>query len=81
MTIAVVDIVEERLIWPTTPWSDDPRLKRIGRFQLRATYDGLRGIGWKALEAAGLTSDEIEALTAACKAQLVDETYRPFLPV
>lgn len=38
-----VDVVEKRFKWPIGPWSSDPRLKEIGRWNLLNWEEGMEG--------------------------------------
>lgn len=38
-----VDVVEKRYKWPIGPWSSDPRLKEIGRWNLLNWDEGMEG--------------------------------------
>jgi hypothetical protein len=38
-----VDIVEKKIKWPLGPWSSDPKLKEIGRWNLLNWEEGLEG--------------------------------------
>ncbi|KAL9532416.1 Methyltransferase [Sphaerulina musiva] len=54
-----VDVVEKRFKWPIGPWSSDPRLKEIGRWNLLNWEEGMEGwviapytrvLGWSAAD-------------------------------
>lgn len=38
-----VDVVEKRFRWPVGPWSSDPKLKEIGRWNLLNWEEGMEG--------------------------------------
>ena len=38
-----VDVVEKRFIWPIGPWSSDPKLKEVGRWNLLNWEEGMEG--------------------------------------
>lgn len=38
-----VDVVEKRYRWPIGPWSSDPRLKELGRWNLLNWEEGMEG--------------------------------------
>lgn len=38
-----VDVVEYKFKWPLGPWSNDPRLKDIGRWNMHSWEIGLEG--------------------------------------
>ena len=38
-----VDVVEKRYKWPVGPWSSDPRMKEIGRWNLLNWEEGMEG--------------------------------------
>ncbi|KAB2579464.1 Methyltransferase type 11 [Lasiodiplodia theobromae] len=38
-----VDVITKRFIWPIGPWSDDERLKELGRWNLKNWEDGMEG--------------------------------------
>jgi hypothetical protein len=76
MTIKVVDVVEEKFFCPCNPWPENPALKTVGQFMMTDIYGGLRGVGWKAHRAAGLTADEIESLVNQTKDDLNNGKHR-----
>lgn len=41
--IGFVDIVEKRVVWPLGRWPTDPRLKEIGRWNVRNWEEGVEG--------------------------------------
>lgn len=61
---------QETYIWPVSPWPRDPRLKAVGLYNMTNMLDGFRGAGWKLLQAAGLSSPEIEQLTEDVKSEV-----------
>ncbi|OMP86261.1 Phosphoethanolamine N-methyltransferase 2, partial [Diplodia seriata] len=38
-----VDVITKHFIWPIGPWSDDERLKELGRWNLKNWEDGMEG--------------------------------------
>lgn len=71
-----MDVAETVLELPCQPWHEDPRLKRVGYYMATNLAEGARGIGWKFLQAAGLSAPEIEALCLAAKNGFSDPIYR-----
>ncbi|KAI1842092.1 hypothetical protein JX266_011743 [Neoarthrinium moseri] len=74
-----VDVVEKKLMWPCNAWPDERRLKAVGLYNSRNITDGIRGVGWKLLRAAGLEPQEIEDLILQFKKQLANPQYRTYL--
>ncbi|KAH8660060.1 S-adenosyl-L-methionine-dependent methyltransferase [Xylariales sp. PMI_506] len=70
--IGFVDVTERMMIMPVGEWPSDPKSKVVGRYCLQDTLEGLRGVGYKMLRLAGLTTEEVEALTSQCLVELRD---------
>ncbi|KAH8666774.1 S-adenosyl-L-methionine-dependent methyltransferase [Xylariales sp. PMI_506] len=70
--IGFVDVTEKKVLWTIGEWASDPKLRLIGRYALQNTLEGIRGIGWKMLRAAGMSAEDIEALVNQCQAELRD---------
>lgn len=47
-------------------------MQEEGRYSLRNVQEGLRGVGWKMLQAAGLSAPEIEQLISDVKGEVAD---------
>ncbi|KAI0123299.1 S-adenosyl-L-methionine-dependent methyltransferase [Xylariales sp. AK1849] len=73
-----VDVVTRELVLPCSPWPRDPQLKEAGRWQLRNFLDGIQGVSWRMMTAAGYTGAEIEASIEATKKYLLTRGNRPF---
>ncbi|KAH8678415.1 S-adenosyl-L-methionine-dependent methyltransferase [Xylariales sp. PMI_506] len=67
-----VDVTERQFILPIGPWPQEPKLKKVGLYNLSNMYDGVRGISWKMLQYAGYTPEEIESLITDVQAELRD---------
>ncbi|KAH8664594.1 S-adenosyl-L-methionine-dependent methyltransferase [Xylariales sp. PMI_506] len=70
--IGFVDVTERRLLIPAGEWPTDPRLKLAGKYCGEDILSGIRGVGYKMLRLAGMTSDEIESLVDQCLVELRD---------
>ncbi|KAH6656078.1 S-adenosyl-L-methionine-dependent methyltransferase [Truncatella angustata] len=60
--IGFVDVVHRQCWIPITPWAADPKFKKMGAFNQSNLYDGVRGISWKLLRAAGMPAEQIEKI-------------------
>lgn len=68
-----VDVVEKRFRWPLGPWSSDPKLKEVGRWNLLNWEDGMEG--WvMALYTRQLkwSYDEVQSFLGQIKSTLRD---------
>ncbi|KAH8651246.1 S-adenosyl-L-methionine-dependent methyltransferase [Xylariales sp. PMI_506] len=74
-----VDVTERQLIVPYNPWPQDPKLKEVGYYMLMNMLEGMRGISWKMLSAAGLAPDEIEKMVVDTEEYIKDCGHRPYL--
>ncbi|KAI1849523.1 hypothetical protein JX265_013638 [Neoarthrinium moseri] len=74
-------VVEEKYLLPANPWPKERKIRRVGLWWLRNALDGLRGIGWKMLQATGLTASEIETLVNNAKAEVRDTSNRFYFTV
>ncbi|KAH8648496.1 S-adenosyl-L-methionine-dependent methyltransferase [Xylariales sp. PMI_506] len=70
--VGFVDVEEQKFVFPVNTWPQDPRLKKVGLYNLKNCYDGVRGIGWKMLRAAGYSPEEVETLILEVQAELRD---------
>lgn len=68
---------EEKLLAPLAPWPADPRLKRIGQYQLQNVLDGARGL-WLMLRASGMSPEEVEQLIVDVKDEILDTRSHPY---
>jgi hypothetical protein len=68
----VVDVEERKLFVPQTPWAADPKLKRIGIFQMKNVLEFIQGGGWKMLRASGMEPDRIDQLQSEVATEVMD---------
>lgn len=73
-----MDVELQESFFPINEWHPDPDLKWLGKWMMKDVYDGLRGIGWKMLEAAGMPPAEIEELVAAAQRDAIDGSLHIF---
>lgn len=60
-----------RQFWgPTTPWASDPKFREMGKYNQANMYNGVRGIGWKLLKAAGWSGEAIDQLITEVQFEL-----------
>jgi hypothetical protein len=71
-------VEERKLFLPQTPWPEDPKLKRIGEFQLKNMLEFVQGGAWKMLRAAGMEPDEIGQLTSDVASEVMDRRNHPY---
>lgn len=66
-----VDVVEKKFKWPVGPWSSDPKLKELGRWNLLNWEEGMEGwamalytrqLGWSYEEVQSFLSQIRKAL-------------------
>lgn len=68
----VVDVEERKLFIPFGPWPEDPKLRKVGQYQMRNLRDGVRGLGWKMLRASGMEPDQVELLISQVETEVMD---------
>jgi hypothetical protein len=51
-------------------------MREVGLYNMSNMLDGFRGVGWKMLQAAGLSAPEIEELIEDVKREVEDITNR-----
>ncbi|ORY68854.1 S-adenosyl-L-methionine-dependent methyltransferase [Pseudomassariella vexata] len=78
---AVVNVTEKKIPWPCNGWPADPRFQQVGKHQLQNILDGIRGVAWEMLKAAGMTPSEIESFIEQVKEEAQDKNTRFFMPV
>lgn len=66
-----VDVVEKRFKWPIGPWSSDPKLKEIGRWNLLNWEEGMEGwvmAAYTRVLGVGprLSTEAMQKLTCCC---------------
>ncbi|KAH8202363.1 hypothetical protein TruAng_003436 [Truncatella angustata] len=71
--IGFVDVVHRQCWIPITPWAADPKFKKMGAFNQSNLYDGVRGISWKLLRAAGMPAEQIEKIVNEVRRELRDK--------
>jgi hypothetical protein len=79
--LLVVDVVEQKMIWPGGDWPSNPRFKQCGIYAQQEFHEGLRGVAYEPLKKAGLTPKEIENLTIEAQKSMVDPSLRWFWPL
>lgn len=73
-----VEIHSKKFVLPMNPWPEDPRLKEVGRYNLKAIDEGVRGMSWKLLESIGKSPAEIETFVSNYRNDLRDVSCRPY---
>ncbi|KAH8660555.1 hypothetical protein BX600DRAFT_438768 [Xylariales sp. PMI_506] len=79
--VGFVNITVRHFILPTSPWPQNEKLARVGEYNMRNIYDGARGISWKMLAAAGMSSEEIDVIIDELKQELTDKRSAVFSQV
>jgi ubiquinone/menaquinone biosynthesis C-methylase UbiE len=75
------DIVEKKIPLPWSEWSDDLKLKELGRLQAMNSRQGGRGASAKILASAGLKPDEIQYLLRRVKTDLENPSIHAYAPL
>ncbi|KAH6646666.1 S-adenosyl-L-methionine-dependent methyltransferase [Truncatella angustata] len=73
-----VEVKTRELILPCSPWARDPKLKEAGAWQQQNFLDGIQGVSWRMMAAAGYTGPEIEASIEEVTDYLKSRGNRPF---
>ncbi|KAH8681676.1 S-adenosyl-L-methionine-dependent methyltransferase [Xylariales sp. PMI_506] len=68
--IGFVDVTERKFLLTCGEWPTDSKLKLVGRYCLQDMLEGIRGIGYKMLRLAGMTTEEVETLINQCASEL-----------
>jgi hypothetical protein len=71
-------VTTRELVLPCSPWPRDKKLKEAGRWQLQNFLDGIEGVSWRMMAAAGHTGPEIEASIEETKKYLRTRGNCPF---
>ena len=76
------NVQETILKTPSSPWPKDPRLKRIGAYELMNVVEGARGFllrGWT--REFGQTKEELEMLVYRMRKELASNKIHSFVPL
>lgn len=77
-----VDVVEKRMKWPMGPWSSDPKLKMLGRWNQLRCQQGIEGFVMRSLTTVGGWSyTEVQAFLGKVRDALKDRTLHAYLDV
>ncbi|KAK6076583.1 methyltransferase domain-containing protein [Seiridium cupressi] len=67
-----IETRERQVIVPCNPWPKARKQKEMGHFQLKNLLDGMRGVGFKMMRAAGFSPEEIEQTVTEAKEYVSD---------
>jgi len=77
-----VDVVETKMKWPMTPWSKDPKMKEIGRWNQMRAEQGLEGYSLRLLtQVGGWSYEEVQVFIAKMRAALREKKSHPYIEV
>ncbi|KAH8655276.1 S-adenosyl-L-methionine-dependent methyltransferase [Xylariales sp. PMI_506] len=76
--IGFINVAARPLIVPCTPWPKVPKMKLIGKYQLTNLIEGIRGVGWRMLKAAGYSVSDIETLVLETQEYLQNTQTNPY---
>ncbi|KAK8015429.1 hypothetical protein PG990_008725 [Apiospora arundinis] len=79
--IGFVDIIERKMPSTQGGWAKNPRLKLSGRYFERDVYDGVKGISFRILRAAGIPAEEIESIADQVRIDLLNPHIHTYWPV
>lgn len=68
--------------WPQNLWPKDPKMKRLGKWNLANTLDGLQAYSLGPLTRfMGMTSDEVELMLVDVRKDMKNKEIRAYWPV
>jgi hypothetical protein len=76
--VGFVNVQEKIVKIPIGPWAKDPLQKELGMINLAQLLEGLEGLSFKPLAAAGYAEEETLALVAKVRAELKSKAFHTY---